>query len=53
MIGFALWDASLINYANGTSVKLKLYTEDPKYQKIKCGLLSDEKIEKQKAKVEK
>lgn len=52
-MGFALRDPGLICYANGTSVKPKLYTEDEKCQKDGSALLSDEKIERREAEVEK
>lgn len=50
---FALQDASLISYAFGTSAKPKLYTEEQKFSKDRTALLSEEKIEKREAELEK
>lgn len=50
---FALQNADLISYAFSTSAKSKLYTEEQKFSKNEFVLLSEEKIEKCKAKLEK
>lgn len=52
-MGFALQNAGLISYVFSTSAKSKLYTEEQKFSKNKFVLLSEEKIEKCKAKFEK
>lgn len=52
-MGFALRGAGLISYANGTSVKPKLHTEDEAHPRDGSAPLSEEKIEKREAEVEK
>lgn len=50
---FALQDAGFISYAFGTSAKFKLYTKEQKFSKDRSTLLSEDKFEKCKAKLEK
>ena len=52
-MGFALQDAGLISYASGMSVKPELYTEEQKHPKDGSAILSEEKIEKREAELEK
>lgn len=51
-MGFALQDAGLMSYANGTSAKPKLYREEEKGASNGSAPLSDEQIEKREAEVE-
>lgn len=52
-MGFALQDAGLESYADGTSIKPKLYTESEKTPAAFAIPLSEEKIEKRQAEVDK